>query len=191
MVTRQQMDTLGRVARNLVDRGEKDKALMAWVDGLDERDRVATWAWNDERLHLVRTGVQDERFVEHHVLWRHGPYALHQPEYRVTVDGVDHDFTTPLGAATFIVTGRDVTERPLTYEVTVREPGKQPDVEPFEVVGLDEAIDAFMGEVDLTAGRPIYVPRAEVRTVVRSGTTYTYTAKTPDGVQYIHTIGKV
>lgn len=189
MVTRQQMDTTGRLVRDLLKQGHRDRALMAWIGALDGGDRTTIWRWDDVGATIVRHG--DQGIVEHAITWREGTYVPRVPEYRVMVGSRAHDFNTPLGAATFIVTGRDVTERPLSYEISVREVGKQPEVEPVEVVGLDEAIDAFVDEVDLTTGRAVYVPRAEVRTVVRSGVAYTYTAKTPDGVSYIHQIGRL
>lgn len=190
MVTRQQMDTTGRLVRNLLKQGLRDHALMAWIGALDEdQERTDIWRWDDTGATIERRG--DQGIIEHTITWREGSYVPRVPEYRVVVDSHPHDFNTPLGAATFIVTGRDVTERPLSYEVSVREVGKQPEVEPIEVVGLDEAIDAFIDEVELTTGRFGWVSRTEVRTVVRSGVAYTHTAKTPDGVPYIHQIGRL
>jgi hypothetical protein len=186
------MDTTGRLVRDLLKQGLRDRALMAWIEALDSHNQTTIWRWDDVAATIVRHGGLGEGIVEHAITWREGSYVPRVPEYRVVVGSQAHDFNTPLGAATFIVTGRDVTERPLSYEISVREVGKQPEVEPIEVVGLDEAIDVFIDEVDLTTGRGAgYIPRAEVRTVVRSGVAYTHTAKTPTGVPYIHQIGRL
>lgn len=192
MVTRQQMDEVGRKVRDLMQQGLRDDALMEWVNALDRAHLVSLFAWSDDSLDLMRQRVR------HLVTWR-SDYVQGEPEFVVIRFapaeasgpeplGVRHEFATALAAATFIVTGRDVNAPPLSYRIVVHEKGKMPEVEAEVVCGIDEALDRLVEEVALTEGAPrmgvLNVERAEL---LERGRLTLY-GVTPDEVLYYHTI---
>lgn len=198
MTTREELDTAGRLARGDMDMGRRDMAVMRYVKALTKRSDTnrfglpRTDRWTTEGIRHIREPEHGEGTVD--ITWS---TPWNPPRWTVTPQGEEpQDFTAPFPAALLAVTGRNVMRPISTYRITVREQGKKPDTEPYEVDGLEEAVDALFEEIALTEDG--HAPhhkgvtiRSDVISIIGSNGRYTTAAMTYTGEVYLHQIEKV
>lgn len=185
--TRTALDAAGALAREDLSRGKGGLAVLRYVHALGE---YYIHTWTDDEIVVA---ARDHEPVT--LTWL-PPWAP-SPRFRVVdKDGLTHTFNTPFGAGTYISTRRDITAPALSYLITVNRPGRMPETEPYEVVGLDAALDQFTEECTLTNDGAVPVHSGAWRDGVASSLRHgrgkvTMHYETPDGVLYIHTLERM
>lgn len=187
MTTRQQLTEAAEYAREMVDANRGDLAVMRYAEILSA-NRVNVHRWDDDLIVVSTNWGGDAEIVT--VRW--SPNWAPGPRYHVfDVDGTDHPFTTPFGAGLYVAKGEDIAARPESYLITVWRPGHPPEEDPYEVVGLERAVERYVEEYILTTNHQPVASKDVVRRWVRHAGHATTRGYTPDGVIYEHKIERL